>query len=116
MSHRAPPFTKENAAEMGRRGQIALKRIRAAKKAQLDAFLKEAPVETDERIMRGRVQRQIDRIDRYLVTCKPSDIPKFVAAKARLWEMLYPGAKSGKPRKLPPAIQFEVTDATPGEV
>jgi hypothetical protein len=111
---KAPPITKENAAEFGRRGQIALRKKRAEQKAQLEAFLSEAPPERDDRIMRGRVVKQIDRIDGYLVTCKPSEIPKFVAAKARLWEMIYPVNRvTGRARKPAP---FRVTDAAPGDV
>lgn len=95
-------FTAENAAEMGRRGQAALKERRRADAealARMQAKLAAIPVSADETKRAERIQRQIDKCDEMLDSCdEPETFVKLTAAKERLWNLLFPKAGVLKPK------------------
>jgi hypothetical protein len=109
-------FTKENAAANGRKGNASLRRQRAEQKARLEEFLSQTPADANGNARTERVLRQLDRIDRLLLTCKVSELATLATAKERLWGLIFP-----KPNKKPiqkPAgrnlFGGEVSDIMPG--
>ena len=97
-----PLFTRENAAEMGRRSAISRKNI--ARERALH------PVENPLAALNEHQKRlceQIDILDSDISrTRKPEVRCKLIAAKAKLWRLLYPetGTRQGKHRDRAPAF------------
>ena len=93
-----PQITRENAAEMQRRAQVAI----AARKerARLDREKLAAMPETaDEQARSKRVFAQIDRVDQFLEECQDAEtFVKLTAAKERLWKLVVPTAGVLRPR------------------
>lgn len=90
-----PRFTRENAAEMARRARLA--RTSNVNKRTLDA----APAnETAEDERKRRMGVQIDLLDADIAKTKnPVLRCRLIAAKAKLWELIYPKPGSLKPGK-----------------
>lgn len=96
------PFTRENAGEMARRAtRSRLERIAREEEEEREARLRDArlPRDASEDAKKLRVQRQIETCDNMLEDCDdPVMFVKLVAAKARLWELLYPKPGSLRPK------------------
>lgn len=79
-------FTRENAAEMARRSVLARK---AAQQAPAPI-----PVQEDDKadvIRRQMLGVQIELLDKHIAKAKkPDDVCNLIAAKERLWKLLYP--------------------------
>ena len=93
-----PQITRENAAEMQRRAQVAIA-VRK-ERARLDREkLAAMPAIADELARNKRVFAQIDRVDSMLEDCRAPDLfSKLVGAKERLWGLVIPRAGSFRPR------------------
>ena len=96
-----PLITRENAAEMQRRAQVAI----AARKerARLDREkLANLPASADELARSKRVFAQIDRCDQFLEECLDAETyVKLTAAKERLWKLVVPTAGVMRPQPQP---------------
>lgn len=99
----APLFTKENAGVMAKRAtRSRMERIQREKEQLL--LLRErnasTPLNASEDEKKARVQRQIEQCDTMLAECAdPETFVRLVAAKARLWELLYPKPGSLRPKQ-----------------
>ena len=94
-----PLITRENAAEMQRRAQVAI----AARKerARLDREkLAAMPATADADARNKRVYAQIDRVDQFLEECQDAETyVKLTAAKERLWKLVVPTAGVMRPNQ-----------------
>lgn len=90
-----PLFTRENAAEMGRRSAITRRNASAERK---EYVVPETPRAEDER--KRRMGVQIDLLDADIAKTKNPVIRcRLIAAKAKLWELLYPRPGVLKPAR-----------------
>ena len=88
-------FTRENAAELGKRGLEARKRKKEAEQARLATI----PEDADEASRLKRVLLQMQRCDKLLMSCSGKDFPALTAAKERLWKLIYPTAGVLRPKR-----------------
>lgn len=109
---KAPPFTVENAAEMGRRSVAA--RVARAKLAKEElerariALERErlSVAQTPEEARRIVTLHQLDRLDKMINAALDDDdaelFLQLTAAKERLWKLVTPTAGTHKPRAAKP--------------
>lgn len=97
-----PLFTRENAAEMARRSKIA-RDLRKQQAANPPEFMPQDARNEHENVLR----EQIEMIDRDIKRTRKAELRcKLIAAKAKLWNLLYPetGTRQGKHRDRAPAF------------
>ena len=98
---KAPPFTRENAAEMARRATASrLARI-AAERRERDNLATAIEGMDAEMARKARVLKQIARIDDLLDSCARDEVPGLVGAKEKLWSLVIPKAGSLRPQSQP---------------
>lgn len=88
-------ITLENARQLGQLGNAE----KARRKAELKKLLASIPANADEQARFNRVMLQIMRVDTLLETCDAEQFPSLVAAKERLWNLIYPKAGVLRPRQ-----------------
>lgn len=89
-----PLFTRENAAEMARRSKIA-RDMRKLQANNPPEFMPQQARDEHENVLR----EQIEMIDRDIKRVKKPEVRcKLIAAKAKLWTLLYPEPANGKAR------------------
>ena len=111
-----PLITRENAAEMQRRAQVAI--ATRKERARLDREkLAAMPAASDELARNKRVFAQIDRVDLFLEECQDAETyVKLTAAKERLWSLVIPKAGVMRPRQQSkrPRMPIILEDPVPG--
>lgn len=118
----APPFTRENAADMARRAVISREARREAKRIAAEAA---KPRIQDEEARRQRTLTQLDGLDKLIDSAlRKHDAELFLkltAAKGRLWKLVAPTAGVLRPKRAGEAsrrpsiapIAVEIPDQTP---
>lgn len=94
-SHLKPwQFNASNASEMARKSwELKRQRAEAAKLApKLQTH--DTQLSPLQRVIMG----QIETIDDLMTDCKPREMVAYADAKAKLWKLLFPTPKGGKPR------------------
>lgn len=116
-----PQFTKETAASAARnatKSRVARKQRekieREAEKVRANAFTALIPRDATFDARQMRIARQIDQLDEMIAGCKNPDLMlKFISAKARLHELIYPKPGSYRPGKRRPEERAPVSPVQP---
>lgn len=97
------PFTKETAADYGRKGGINTAKRMAERKQRLLALLAAEPpqrVEAQLEARKSRAAKDIDRIDKMIDSCNEAELlVKLIESKSKLWKLLFPQPKAQRSRR-----------------
>lgn len=108
------PFTKENAAEKGRKGGLTTHKRWLEKKQAMSTLLAGIPLETQLAARQNKVAEQVDISDRLINSCKdPEMFVKLVNAKATLWNLVFPKAGVNRPSKSKRSSSMPVEPVNP---
>jgi hypothetical protein len=88
----APPFTRENAAEMARRATIARERNRAARKAEILA----SPGLYAQKEVEKQIQKVLKWMDK---TEDKKEFARLCATLDRLWNKVFPTQAAVRPQR-----------------
>jgi hypothetical protein len=104
----APPFTRENAAEMARRATASRERNRAERKKAL-------LLACDPQNAQTRAKLQVDKVLAWMENCRDRETySELVTMLDRLWDKAFPRQGTAKPtRRSPGNAQPEPLPADP---